>query len=179
MSVVHFHMDIKNHLISRHLNLELHRPVIDEIEQVATFYLWNLSGNLVGYQQYRPHGDKTPGNNPKNGKYFTLRKQPTLAVWGVESIHLRRDVLFLTEGIFDAARLTNRGFPAVAALSNDPTPDLANWLWCLNRRVIAVCDNDKAGERLADFGNIAVFTDEKDLGDSDESYVSQLLKKFG
>ena len=70
---------VAQHLKDRHLNLELHRPMVDEVERVATFYLWNLSGQLTGYQQYRPEGEKKPQN--KQGKYFTYRKQPTLSVW--------------------------------------------------------------------------------------------------
>ncbi len=126
--------------------------MLDEVEQVATFYLWNLSGQLVGYQQYRPNGEKKAQNSPREGKYFTYKKQPTVAVWGVESLHLTPNVVFLTEGLFDAARLTERGYSALAVLSNNPSPDLANWLKCLNRRVVAVCDDDAAGRKLAKFG---------------------------
>jgi hypothetical protein len=167
--------DLLEHLKSRHLNVELHRPVCDELENVATFFLWNLSGQLVGYQQYRPNGEKKPQNNPKEGKYYTYRKQPTVAVFGVESLHLTPDVVFLTEGVFDAARLTNRGVSALAVLSNNPTADLANWLYCLNRKVVAVCDNDSAGRKLAKFGNVVEYTQDKDLGDSTEEYVTHLL----
>ena len=170
--------DLLTHLRGRHLNVELHRPMLDEQERVATFFLWNLSGQLVGYQQYRTEGEKKPQNNPKEGKYFTHRKQPTVAVWGVESLHLSPHVLFLTEGVFDAARLTNRGYSALAVLSNNPTADLANWLACLNRKVVAVCDNDDAGRKLAKFGNVAVFTDDKDLGDASDEYVNELLKRY-
>lgn len=170
---------LKTHLLSRHLDLDLHRPVLDEENQVATFYLWNLSGQLVGYQQYRPAGEKKPQNNPRQGKYFTYSKQPTLAVWGVETLHLTPNVLFLTEGVFDAARLTELGFSAVAALSNNPTADFRNWLQCLNRHVVAVCDNDKAGRALAKFGDVAVFTEEHDLGDSSDEFVTNLLRTYG
>ena len=170
---------LKAHLNSRHLDLDLHRPVLDEENQVATFYLWNLSGQLVGYQQYRPSGEKKPQNNPREGKYFTYSHQPTLAGWGVETLHLTPNVVFLTEGVFDAARLTERGFSALAALSNNPTADLRNWLTCLDRRVVAVCDNDAAGRRLAKFGDLAVFTEDHDLGDSTEDYVSWLVSTYG
>jgi len=169
---------LREHLLNRHLDLELHRPMMDEDEGVATFYLYNLSGQLVGYQKYRPAGEKKPSNNPKLGKYYTYRKQPTLAVWGVESLHLTPHVVFLTEGLFDAARLTSRGVSALAVLSNNPSPDLRNWLTCLNRKVVAVCDNDAAGRKLAKFGDVAVYTDKKDLGDSSEEYVTNLLKEF-
>ena len=169
---------VLEHLKSRHLDVNLHRPMVDEVERVATFYLYNLSGQLVGYQQYRPEGDKKPNNNPKLGKYFTYRKTPTLAVWGVESLDLSPHVVFVCEGLFDAARLTQRGFSALAVLSNNPSPDLRNWLTCLNRKVVAVCDNDAAGRKLAKFGDVVLFTDEKDLGDSSDEYVTNLLKEF-
>ena len=167
------------HLKNRHLNVELHRPMVDEVERVATFFLYNLSGQLVGYQQYRPEGEKKPQNNPKEGKYFTYRKQPTLSVWGVESLDLSPSVVFVCEGVFDAARLTERGFSALAVLSNNPNPDLRNWLTCLNRKVVAVCDNDDAGRKLAKFGDCCVFTTDKDLGDSSEEYVTNLLETYG
>jgi hypothetical protein len=170
---------LKEHLKSRHLDLELHKPVLDEVEGVATFYLWNLSGQLVGYQQYRPSGEKKPQNNPKLGKYFTYRNQPTQTVWGVESLYLSPSVVFVCEGVFDAARLTERGFSALAVLSNNPNSDLRNWLTCLNRRVVAVCDNDDAGRKLSKFGNCCVFTTDKDLGDSDPEFVTSLLETYG
>lgn len=169
---------LKNHLQSRHLNLELHRPVLDEVEKVATFFLWNPSGCLVGYQQYRPEGSKVPNNNPKEGKYFTYRKQPTLAVWGVESLHLNDNVVFLCEGVFDAARFTNVGFPALAVLSNNPTPDLRNWLTCLNRKVVAVCDDDAAGRKLAKFGDVSFTVPNGDMGDAPQELVSFLVNEY-
>lgn len=145
---------------------------------MATFYLWNLSGCLVGFQQYRPNGEKKKQNSARDGRYFTYRSQPTHAVWGVESLHLSPNVVFLTEGVFDAARLTNLGYSALAVLSNNPSADLKNWLSMLNRHVVAVCDSDSAGRKLAKFGMTAVFTEEKDLGDSSDEYVQQLVARF-
>lgn len=170
---------VLEHLKDRHVDLNLHRPWLDEDERVAVFYLYNLSGSIIGYQQYRPDADKMKDNHPKEGRYFTYRKQPTLAVWGVESLHLTPHVVFLTEGVFDAARLTERGYSALAVLTDNPTKDLRNWLSMLNRKVVAVCDNDKAGRRLAKFGDVAVFTEDKDLGEADDDYVTRLLNEHG
>ena len=169
---------VTEHLKDRHLNLELHRPMVDEENRVATFFLYNLSGALVGYQQYRPEGEKKPQNNPKQGKYFTYRKQPTLAVWGVESLHLSPNVVFLCEGVFDACRMTERGYSALAVLSNNTGSDLKNFLFMLNRKVVAVCDNDDAGRKLAKFGDVAVFCEDHDLGDSSEEFVNTLVLKY-
>lgn len=171
-------MSLVEHLQARHLDLNLHQPVLDEVANVATFFLWNLSGQLVGYQQYRPNASKEKSNNPKEGRYYTYRQKTDLAVWGVESLHLTSHVVFVTEGVFDAARLTELGVSAVAVLSNDPAPDVRNWLMSLGRTVVVVADNDAAGRRLAKFGHYAVFTNEKDLGDSSEQFVKTLVKRF-
>lgn len=170
-------MNLVEHLKSRHLDLQLHRPVLSDTEGVATFYLWNLSGQMVGYQQYRPLGEKKPQNSPKEGKYFTYRKQPTLAVWGVESL-ANPGSLFVCEGIFDACRLTEKGCAAIAVLSNNTGWDLKNWLSMLNRRVVAVCDNDSAGKKLAKFGHESVVCYEHDLGDSSEDFVNSLILHY-
>jgi hypothetical protein len=170
---------LKEHLLSRHLDLELHRPAIDEVEGVATLYMWNLSGQLVGYQQYRPSGDKKPNNNPREGKYFTFRKLPTVGVWGVESLHLTPHVVFVCEGLFDAARLTSRGVSAVAVFTNDPGKDVMNWLRMLGRKVVVVCDGDKAGGKLAKYGDTSLcLLGGKDLGECSDDYVDMLLKEF-
>jgi hypothetical protein len=170
---------LKTHLKQRHLDLELHRPVLDDEAGVATFYLWNLSEQLIGYQQYRPSGDKKKCNDRVLGKYYTYKDLPTVVVWGVESLHLTPHVVFITEGVFDAARLTELGFSAIAVLGNSSGKDLSNWLALLNRKVVAVCDNDAAGRKLAAFGDVVVFTEDKDLGDSSDEFVSNLLATYG
>jgi hypothetical protein len=168
-------MDLKTHLLSRYVNLDLHRPILDETEGVATFLLFNPSGQIVGYQQYRPGASKDQRNDPRDGRYFTRKNSQTVALFGVESLHLRTDVVFITEGIFDAVRLTGRGLPALAVLSNNPSKDVANFLLALGRKVITVCDNDPAGRKLARFGDQAVFTGSKDLGESSDEEIDELL----
>jgi hypothetical protein len=172
-------LTIREHLLSRHLDLELHGPVIDEVGRTATFFLWNLSGQAVGYQRYRPDAAKRKDNDPVLARYYNYRTQGTMIAWGVESLGLTPHVVFLTEGVFDAARLTRRGYSALAALTNDPGVDFRNWLGLLNRRVVAVCDNDAAGHRLARYGTQAVVVPDRDLGDAPESYVDHLIKTHG
>lgn len=170
---------VLEHLKGRHLDLNLHSPMIDEVERVATFFLYNLTGQIVGYHQYRPGAPKAAKNHPRDSRYFTFRKQPTLALWGMESFYLTPHVLFLTEGAFDAARLTERGYSALATLSNDPSPDLKNWLRMLNRKVVAVCDSDTSGSKLKKFGNFCeIVQGAKDLGEASDEYVNYLLRKY-
>lgn len=171
-------MNLKQHLSDRHLDVELHRPIIDQEACVATFLLFNLSGQIVGYQQYRPTASKSKKNDPREGRYFTRRSKHCVAVFGVESLRLTPDVVFVTEGIFDCTRLTFRGVSALAVLSNDPTSDVKNFIRSLGRKVVVICDNDPAGKRLARLGDAAVLTRDKDLGDSDESFVDYLINTF-
>ena len=169
---------LTTHLQSRFVNFDLHRPIIDDDAGVATFLLFNLSRQIVGTQQYRPHAPKTARNDPREGRYFTRSKSGTIAVFGIESLHLNPNIVFVTEGIFDAVRLTSIGIPAIAVLSNNPTPDLKNFLQCLGRKVIVVCDADSAGRALAKFGDVSETLGEKDLGEAEQSTVDALVAKF-
>jgi hypothetical protein len=167
-------VDVKQHLHDRRLNPDLYNVSWDE--ETACFLLWNLSGQLVGYQQYRPFADKTVPNNPKLGRYFTYSKN-NISVWGLETYHWRNDVLFVTEGIFDACKLHNQGLPAIAVLSNNPK-QLKPWLGSLPRLTISVCDNDDAGKRLANVSDMAIFCEgDKDLGDMTQHQVVDFLTK--
>jgi DNA primase len=171
-------MNLKEHLEQRHCDIKLHNPILDQEEEVVTFLLYNLSQQIVGFQQYRPNGTKNKKNDPREGRYFTFHRKQTIAVFGIESLHLTPDIVFVTEGIFDAARLTNRGVSAIATLSNNPNQDCRNFLRSLGRKIVVVCDNDIAGKQLANCGDVAIFTEEKDLGECSEQYISEIIEKF-
>ena len=76
-------VDIYSHLRARHMDINLHRPIVDTEKCVATYLLYNLSGQIVGYQQYNPNGQKGVFNSKEHGKYYTYRKSPTVTVWGL------------------------------------------------------------------------------------------------
>lgn len=143
-------MTLYDHLLSRGLDPRRypHSVRLDPEAGIASFLLWNLSGQLVGYQQYNPLGDKKQCNDRDLGKYYTYQKE-SLAVWGLETLSYRPDVLFLTEGVFDVVKFHQLGLPGVAVLQNNPKR-LKSWTYALPRRVIAACDNDanKSGDKL-------------------------------
>lgn len=172
-------MNVLQHLHSRYFDSNLHKVWIDETEGVATYPLWNLSGQMVGYQQYRPSANKQKDNHPRDSRYFTYRKDKVVGVWGLESWNLS-NVLFVTEGTFDACRLTRLGHSAIATLSNDVDDSLKRWLWTIRkiRLVVAVCDNDAAGRRLAKYGHLSHVVESGDLGDASEEYVKQLIELY-
>lgn len=170
-------MDLHKHLRSRHLDARLHTVWCDLDQSVAAFPLWTLSGALVGYQQYRPLATKQRQNHAKQGRYFTHRIKHIVSVWGLESWHLSPHVLFVTEGVFDAARLTELGVSAVATLSNNPDVSTSNWLKCVPRLTVAVCDPDPAGQKLAAHCDLSVTLD-TDLGDAEQHVVDGVVSTY-
>jgi hypothetical protein len=173
-------MTVLENLKSRHFDLNVHAAWIDEDEGVATWPLWNLTGQMVGFQQYRPAADKKRDNHPRDSRYFTWRKDKVIGVFGLESWSFS-NTLFVTEGAFDACRLTSRGYSAIATLSNDVDDSLKRWLSVVRqtRFVVAVCDNDVAGRKLAKCGHVShVMADGKDMGEASDEYVTNFLKNY-
>jgi hypothetical protein len=172
------HMTLVEHLKERHIDLDLHDVWIDERNSVITFPLWNLSGRMCGFQQYRPFATKEKRNNPREGRYYTFHPAKTVAVWGLESFN-RDGPIYVTEGIFDAARITEKGGAAVAVLCNNPHRDIRNWLNSLGRTLVAICDGGLAGRKLAKVGHEAVFMPEEyDLGDASEEEVMSIIEQY-
>lgn len=175
---------MKEHLQSRHVNLDLYKNTLyftDFPTPVATFSLFNLLGQMKGVLHYRPNASKTRKND-EYGRYhiYTAKEGDghAMAVWGMESYNFRDDVLFLTEGLFDAVRLHNLGLPAVALLSNNPH-HLRGFLQYTNRKLITVCDGDAAGDKLAKFGNENYRCPSGlDLGDMKEKEIKKMLNKY-
>ncbi len=120
---------------------------------------------------------KKKNNLPSEGRYFTYTKKHSVYVLGLESFHLTPTHLFVTEGIFDATRLTSRGVSAIAVLSNDPTISTKNWLQSLGRTIVVVADSDSAGKKLIKVGHRSVVVPDGDLGDATPEYVDNLIKQ--
>jgi hypothetical protein len=171
-------IDVRQNLVDRKFNSNIHRVWVDCDENIATFPLLNLSYQMVGYQQYRPNGNKEKKNHPKEGRYFTYTKKESRGVWGLESWKFS-NIIFVTEGIFDATRLTNRGYSAIATLSNDPF-HLNNFFYIIKqlRPVVVICDDDKGGVELAKYGHTSVVVPNGDLGDASEEYVTKLIMEY-
>lgn len=140
------------HLVNRHLAIKGYSNIQVNHETVV-FPLYNLSGQMIGYQQYRPSGSKQERRNPKLGKYFTyVSKNQGNAVWGLDVLNPKDKFIFLVEGIFKACRFHNVGCNSLATLSNDPKP-LRSWLHTLGYHIHAVCDGDASGRKLAKYGH--------------------------
>ena len=165
--------DLKQHLRSRGIDPDKTRVIIDEEDGDTFFFLYNLSGQMVGYQKYNPKYPKTGQNNldnPRLAKYFTwVGDEPygkKIAVYGLESLEWTDEYLFITEGVFDIARVHEAGYPGIAVLCNDPSESLKSWVRTLPQKKIVIYDNDKAGRKLMSLGDYSYTIESaKDLND--------------
>jgi len=166
-----------DHLKERHVDLRRTRVLIAENQ--AYFLCFNLLGQLIGYQKYNPLGEKAHHNIPKLSKYFTCISEDHryAQAWGLETLSYRDDLLFITEGVFDAVRLHNLDLPAVAAFTSTPPDSLRHYLSMLGRRLIGILDADEAGTRMASFcdDHYVVPAPHKDLGDMPEKAVKEFI----
>lgn len=177
--------DILSHLKDRGIDPDKTKVVIDEKTNDVYFYLYNLSSQMVGFQKYNPNYVKTGQSNlddPRMAKYFTWvsdeGKGKSIAVWGLESFDIMNDkYIFITEGIFDIARIHEAGFPGIAVLCNNPSDSLKNWLSILPQKKIVIYDNDDAGIKLKKIGDYAyTVTDVKDINDLNPSDAKKFLE---
>lgn len=145
-------MNIIEHLKNRGLNPELYRCFIDLENNIATFLLYNFSGQIVGYQKYDPSQDKVKNNDPKAyRKYYTYLPREVDGVFGLDLLNPLDRNIYIVEGLFKASKLYNLGYNSIAVLTSSPKR-LRFWLYIMNQtwNLIAIGDNDKAGKGLID-----------------------------
>jgi len=168
-------VDTKSHLRERGIDPE-HNDVFINDKGDVYFNIYNMSGQMVGYQKYNPNFPKniSQGMNKPDTKYYTYfgeeYKGKKIGAWGIESIKPGDKYLFIVEGIFDAARIHQSGYPAIAVFCNDPS-NLKQWFDILPQIKVVIYDNDKldndpGGKKLIKYGDYA-FTVPKgnDMGD--------------
>lgn len=174
--------EMRKHLIGRCVNFNLHTPHLSD--NIATFMLYNLSGQIVGYQRYNPSFPSAfPGDgkqhNLRDRRYYNYVSSGQIGIFGLESLKESSSCIFVTEGVFDCCRLTNRGASAVAVLTNNPSTSMKNFLSCLGKPIVAICDSDHAGKKLRMVGNFSeTVQGGKDLGECGEHFVEYILKKY-
>lgn len=180
---------LKNHLIERGMNPDLYCVSYDHEEESVTFLLFNLSGQIVGYQKYRPGSEQKKKRNDEDlGRYYTFTSKHQTddgttfkdGVFGYEAIKppVRRtnEPLYVVEGIFKAGVLHRLGVDALAVLTSHPKR-LKTLLRIIKsvRPVVAIGDPDPAGEKLVRFVG-AGFTSPLDLDEMADDAILELLK---
>lgn len=120
--------------------------------EVVTFPLWNLSGELLGYQEYKWNKPKTRGNHPKDQKYFTYLPKETIGLYGLQLLpEGYKGTIYLVEGIWEVIMGWAYNIPCIAMLGSD-NKQAMNWVKSLPNKVRPLCQPDKAGKKLAKFG---------------------------
>lgn len=171
--------NLKQHLISRGMNPDLYRTSYDEENRVVSWFLYNFSGVLVGYQQYRPDvTDKKIRNNPKDARYFTYLKHND-GVFGLDVLNPDDRNIYVVEGVFKAGVLHRLGFNSIAVLSSTPK-QLKSWFYVLRKtwNLIAIGDNDKAGQSLVNTVGKG-FCSPIDLDEMSDSDIFSCLQEYG
>lgn len=112
-----------------------------------TVPLYDLSGMLRGYQTYNPSAARGHGTCPSEAKYFT--HSSVQCVWGLETLEGTESTVLVAESVFKAVALHNAGYPALAMLGSSPGKALLAQLKLLRCKLVAVGDNDSAGEKFA------------------------------
>jgi hypothetical protein len=163
-------MDMQQHLLSRWFDPQRYSGVWIEPGHSVTVAFWNTAGQMAGYQRYTPLLPKKG-----NKRYYTRFGKHMIGVWGLETVVWDSGPLFLTESLFNASRLHWHGLPAVAVISNDPA-HLRSWLRTLPQWLIAACDGDQAGRKLARYAHQAIHLPSgEDVNSVSESVFQQLF----
>lgn len=142
-------MDLIQHLKDRGMNPSLYQVHYDNEQNIVTFYLYNFSGIIVGYQQYRPDKVEKKVNDPKEGRYFTYLPRQVDGLFGLEVLNPTIKTIYIVEGIFKAAVLHRLGYNAIAVLTSSPKR-LKTLFRILKQTytLIAIGDNDNGGSLL-------------------------------
>lgn len=168
-------MNLVKHLLQRNYDPTRYvNQVLDFDESILTVYLTNLSGQHVGFQQYRPLVKDKKVNNAMLGRYFTYSQRGVNACWGIETLDTTKKDLYLVEGIFKASALHMLGHNALALLTANPKP-MKIWLHTMPYNLIGVGDNDQAGQWMPKIAGQG-FQSELDLDEYSLNELQELLE---
>lgn len=169
--------DLVKHLLERNYDPSRYKnQVLDCRNMILSVYLTNLSGQFVGFQQYRPLVTEKRTNNASEGRYFTHSKRGINACWGIETLDPSKKDLYIVEGIFKASALHMLGENALAVLTARPLP-MQSWLHTMPYNLIGVGDNDKAGKGVIEIAGQG-FQSELDLDEYSLEDLDKLIRSM-
>lgn len=143
-------MNFKEHILSRCNSLPefvTRRNIYLDIDnEILTFPLYTEDTlKFSGVLRYDWKGNKKSKTTPK----YTL---VGFGVWGLETVNATYNYILVVEGAFDALRLQEYGYNAVALLNNSGKHQIPRLRKAFpDKVIIAVCDGDKAGLNLSKY----------------------------
>ena len=175
-------MTLREHLESRGMEVDRYHAILDEDEYIVTFFLFNMSRQITGYQRYNPNSSDKKANDPKLGRYYTYTPRGVDAIFGLETLRSRDKPLFVVEGVFKQTTLARLGYDSIAVLTSDPKRMRPLFrIFRATRPVIAIGDADSAGARLVRRVG-AGDCSPRDLDEMDDeeihTFVHQLTKDY-
>jgi len=129
------------------------------MDEHVVFPLLTPDGKYVGHQRYFWRRPKLRSND-EQGRYITtfLPEYKLTACFGWEYCR-GYGPLFITEGIWDAIRVSNCYVDCLAVLCNNPSKQLRQYLQMLckktSRVLVALVDSDGPGQQLANSASYA------------------------
>lgn len=169
-------MKLVKHLKERGMDPSLYLYSKNYSANTVTFYLFNMKGDMIGYQQYRPNVNEKKKNDPKHGRYFTYLPRETIGVFGLETLDPNDRTIYIVEGIFKAAVLHRLGFNSIAVLTSTPK-HMKPWFKILRQtwNLVAIGDNDDAGKKFINYIKKG-FQSPIDLDEMKDEEILELLK---
>jgi hypothetical protein len=166
------------HLKERHIDLDK-VPMMLGDEHIY-FWIYNLVGQIIGYQKYTPFAPKSRNNE---GRYITIVPSKQYAFIGMHSFY-DSEVLFTVEGVFDATRLWNLGLSCLAILGTADKAQI-NFLRLqkkAGRKVIHITDPGLPATMLKNLrkftSSIIIPSGDEDLGDMSDDVVKSVLNEY-
>lgn len=157
-----------------------HKAWVDYDNELVTFPIF-FGDKLAGSQKYNWKDLKKGRDN--TGRYYTYVSDAykQCICYGMDNC-IGYGPIYIVEGIWDSIRLSNCWVDSLAVLCNDPHKQLRQWIkiYAAGRPIIAVCDRDSAGGRLASVGDCAWTVPEgyKDVNEmTDDECQEWLLSK--
>lgn len=180
--------NLLDHLKSRGLDTSKTHVLYDEESSDTYFFLYNLSGQMIGYQKYNPKGIKK--DYGEDARYYTYvgkeydkldnANKSKISVYGLETYDMNKNYLFVVEGIWDVIKLHNMGEPAVANLGNSLSDQQRNWYLTLPQKIIVIRDKDDAGKNLLKIADHVFMApgEYKDLGEMSQKEVNNFINEI-
>lgn len=173
-----------NHVLSRGVDPDKTYFVYDRKTNNTYFFIYNLSGDIVGYQKYNPDNPKETGLGYM-GRYFTkVQKGATghskIAVYGLETYKIDSKYIFIAEGVFDIIKIHNMNEPGIANLGCSVSKQAINWYSTIPQIKIVIQDRDDAGTELGKVGDYIYTVPEpyKDLGEMPQKEVNKFIENI-
>lgn len=161
------------HLLNRGMNPNLY-PFAGIERDVARFPMYDFSGRMTGFNQYRPNGEKKAPNDPQLGKYFSYVSDKQVSVFGLESFLFSKQI-YLVGGMFKAATLHRLGYTALRVSGVSPKALLPQ-LQLLRRPWYAIGDNDLEGVTFV--SRYGGFQSPCDVDEMPDEAVHQMLEQL-